>query len=135
MVEWPWARIRRLENRCRRLQAELDITTSQLKHALEADTALRLATQVHTQNTELVQLVAQLRRDGFDAPDPVKIVAQVDKVDDLPLEVLDAIEKSAAPGSKEYYTMIREAKGELARDRDPKEVADSFLRGAPFIGW
>jgi hypothetical protein len=82
--------------------------------------------QLLQQNHDLVQQIAAMKRDGFDAPAPVKFEQQEPR---FPAKVTEAILQRASPRSREYAHLETVAADMLAKGDDPEAIAQAILIG------
>ena len=82
--------------------------------------------QLLAQNHDLVQQIAQMKLQNFDAPTPVKLERQEPR---FPVNVSEAILQRASPRSREYAHLEMVAADLLAKGDDPEAVATAILVG------
>jgi len=93
----------------------------------QAATELRtMVTQLLEQNRELVQQVASMKRDGFDAPPVTRFEAQPDRFTE---DVRKAISQRASPRSREWAHLESVAADMLAKGEDAEAIAQAILLG------
>ena len=82
------------------------------------------------------ELVAALRREGFDPPDPRPPTTHELRAKIDPL-ILHGIEQIAQPGTKEHFVMLQEAEALIAAypDRPAEQIADEVTEGSPISPW
>lgn len=111
---WPWSRIRELEAKVIRAEAEGDV-------------ALKLALGLQERYDALVAKTFELRRLGFEVPPPPGVPIAPDL--ELPPIVMDAIEERAEPGTPLWNTLKQWAGRQLRAERPEDDVAEEILDG------
>lgn len=105
-------------------QAALEARVLRAEAALEESRRL-LATLVE-QNASLVAQLAAMKRDGFDAPPPVKLEPVAPR---FPAKVMDAISQRASPRSREWAMLESFAAEALGKGNEVDAVAADILAG------
>ena len=82
--------------------------------------------QLLQQNQELVQQIASMKRDGFDAPPTVNLKPVEPR---FPANIQAAIGNRAAPRSREWAHLEKVAAELMAKGEDPESVATAILDG------